>query len=43
MKQLLTEKQVTVAVLNLRTLAETGGILDGLAAAGYDVQGPAWK
>ena len=43
MKQLLAEKQVTVAVLNLRTLAETGGILDGLAAAGFDIQGPAWK
>jgi hypothetical protein len=43
MERLLTEEQVTVAVLNLRTLAGTGGILDGLAAAGYDVQGPAWK
>jgi hypothetical protein len=43
MKQLLADRQVTVAVLNLRTLAETGGILDGLAAAGYDIQGPAWK
>jgi uncharacterized protein YbaP (TraB family) len=43
MKQLLADKQVTVAVLNLRTLAESGGILDGLAAAGFDIQGPAWK
>jgi hypothetical protein len=43
MKQLLAEKQLTVAVLNLRMLAETDGILDGLAAAGYDIQGPEWK
>jgi uncharacterized protein YbaP (TraB family) len=43
MKQLLAEPQVTVAVLRLRTLAETGGVLDGLAAAGFDIQGPAWK
>lgn len=43
MKQLLAEPQVTVAVLSLRTLAERGGLLDGLEAAGYDIQGPAWK
>ncbi|HEY0129846.1 MAG TPA: TraB/GumN family protein [Allosphingosinicella sp.] len=43
MKQLLAEPQVTVAVLSLRTLAEQGGLLDGLAAAGFDIQGPAWK
>lgn len=43
MRQLLAEKRVTVAVLGLSTLAERGGILDGLEAAGYDVQGPAWK
>ena len=42
-RELLAEKQVTVAVLGLRTLAEQDGILDRLAAAGYDVQGPAWK
>jgi uncharacterized protein YbaP (TraB family) len=43
MKQLLAEPQVTMAVLSLRTLAEQGGILDGLEAAGFDIQGPAWK
>jgi TraB/PrgY/gumN family len=43
MRTLLDEDQVTVAVLALRTLAETGGILDGLQAAGFDIQGPAWK
>jgi hypothetical protein len=43
MKLLLADPQVTVAVLHLRTLAESGGVLDGLAAAGFDIQGPAWK
>ena len=43
MKELLTEPQLTVAVLGLRSLAEPGGILDELAAAGFDIQGPAWK
>lgn len=43
MKQLLAEPQVTMAILSLRTLAERGGVLDGLEAAGFDIQGPAWK
>jgi hypothetical protein len=43
MKRLLAEPQITVAVLSLRTLAERGGLLDGLEAAGFDIQGPAWK
>lgn len=43
MQQLLREPQLTLAVLGLRALAEPGGVLDGLAAAGFDVQGPAWK
>jgi hypothetical protein len=43
MRQLLGEDKVTVAVLGLRSLAETGGILDRLQAAGYDIQGPEWK
>jgi hypothetical protein len=43
MKRLLTEPQVTMAVLGLKALAERGGILDGLDAAGFDIQGPAWK
>jgi hypothetical protein len=43
MKLLLSEPDVTVAVLHLRSLAASGGILDGLEAAGFDIQGPAWK
>ena len=43
MQGLLAEQKVTIAVLSLRTLAEKDGILDGLAAAGFDIQGPAWK
>lgn len=43
MKQLLAEPEVTVAVLTLRSLAEPGGVLDGLESAGFDIQGPAWK
>jgi uncharacterized protein YbaP (TraB family) len=43
MRQLLGEKGVTVAVLGLRSLAESDGILDSLQAAGYDIQGPEWK
>lgn len=40
---LLAEPKVTVAVLNLETLAAAGAVLDRLQAAGYDIQGPAWK
>ncbi len=43
MKLLLTEPPVTVAVLTLHSLADPGGVLDGLQAAGFDIQGPAWK
>lgn len=43
MRALLAEEQVTVAVLGLRALAANGAILDRLQAAGYDIQGPAWK
>lgn len=43
MKQLLAEPKVTVAVLRLRSLAEKGGVLDGLQAAGFDIKGPRWK
>lgn len=43
MKLLLSEPQVTVAVLTLHSLAEPGGVLDALQAAGFDIQGPAWK
>jgi uncharacterized protein YbaP (TraB family) len=43
MNGLLAEPKVTVAVLSLRTLAGKGALLDRLEAAGYDIQGPAWK
>ncbi|HEX8574257.1 MAG TPA: TraB/GumN family protein [Allosphingosinicella sp.] len=43
MKLLLSEPQVTVAVLTLRAAAKRGGVLDRLEAAGFDIQGPAWK
>jgi len=43
MKRLLAEPKVTVAVLGLSTLADPGGILDGLEAAGFDIEGPPWK
>jgi len=43
MKKMLAEPQVTVAVLTLRSLAEPGGVLDELEAAGFDIQGPVWK
>jgi hypothetical protein len=42
-KQLLAEPKVTVAVLGLDTLAADGAILDRLQAAGFDIQGPAWR
>ena len=43
MRRLLAQPQTTVAVLDLRTLARRGGVLDDLQAAGFDVQGPRWK
>lgn len=43
MKQLLAEPKVTVAVLGLATLGDPGGVLDGLKAAGFDIEGPNWK
>jgi hypothetical protein len=42
-RQLLSEPQVTVAVVGLELLAADGAVLDRLQAAGYDIQGPAWK
>ncbi len=43
LKSLLLDPQVTVAVVNLHTLARRDGILDDLAAAGHQVRGPAWR
>lgn len=41
--RLLAAPQVTVAVLDLATLGGSGGLLDELAGAGFEVQGPRWK
>ncbi|MDQ3144509.1 MAG: TraB/GumN family protein [Pseudomonadota bacterium] len=43
MHNLLRQKPLTVAVVELKTLARPGGILDNLQAAGYDIRGPRWK
>jgi hypothetical protein len=39
----LRQPVTTVAVIELSTLARSGGILDAVAAAGFDISGPAWK
>lgn len=38
-----TAKGTTLAVVPLRVLAESGGVLDQLDARGFDMAGPAWK
>ena len=43
MRRLLATSGVTVAVVSLDSLAQNGGILDDLKAAGYDVRGPRWR
>lgn len=42
-RRLMSEPQLTVAVVSLGTLAEVGGVLDDLQAAGFNVQGPRWR
>jgi len=39
----LGEPGVTMAVAQLRVLAEPDGVLDALAAQGYEIEGPEWK
>ena len=39
----LDEPGVTLAVAQLRVLAEPNGVLDALEAEGYEIEGPAWK
>ena len=39
----LGEPGVTMAVAQLRVLAEPDGVLDTLAAQGYEIEGPEWK
>ena len=36
-------KGTTLAVVPLRVLAESGGVLDQLDARGFDIAGPPWK
>jgi hypothetical protein len=36
-------KGTTLAVVPLRVLAESGGVLDQLDARGFDIAGPVWK
>jgi hypothetical protein len=38
-----TARGTTLAVVPLRVLAESGGVLDQLAARGLAIAGPAWK
>jgi uncharacterized protein YbaP (TraB family) len=38
-----TAEGTTLAVVPLRVLAESGGVLDQLAQRGFDIAGPAWK
>lgn len=42
-RELLGEPQVTLAILSLRSLARSGGILDTLERSGFDIQGPDWR
>ena len=39
----LRQPATTVAVLELSSLGGGGGLLDRLAASGFEVTGPAWK
>jgi uncharacterized protein YbaP (TraB family) len=39
----LTQSGVTLGVAQLKVLAEEGGVLDQLEAAGYEIEGPVWK
>lgn len=42
-RTLMNKPEVTLAVVSLDSLAEPGGVLDDLVAAGFDVRGPRWK
>jgi hypothetical protein len=42
-RNLLDQKPITVAVIDLASLAKSGGVLDSLEKAGFDVRGPRWK
>ena len=38
-----TASGTTLAVVPLRVLAESGGVLDQLELRGFDIAGPEWK
>jgi uncharacterized protein YbaP (TraB family) len=42
-RRLMDEPQLTVAVVNLRSLARRNGVLDDLTSAGFKIQGPRWR
>jgi hypothetical protein len=42
-RRVLAQPGTTLAVLELRTLAQNGGLLDALKARGYAIQGPHWR
>ncbi|HEX8401240.1 MAG TPA: TraB/GumN family protein [Allosphingosinicella sp.] len=42
MRELMGQPKVTVAVVDLHSLATRGGVLDDLSAAGFDIRGPRW-
>lgn len=39
----VADQGVTLAIAPVRTLGETGGVLDQLVAAGFEIDGPEWK
>jgi hypothetical protein len=43
LRALAGEAGATVAVVDIRALAERGGVLDHLQASGFEVRGPAWR
>ena len=42
-RRLMSERPVTVAVFDLASVAERGGLLDEFSTRGFEVKGPAWK
>lgn len=42
-RSLMSDPQVTLAVMSLDLLAAPGGVLDDLVAAGFDVRGRRWR
>jgi hypothetical protein len=42
-RSMMDDRQVTVAVVPLISLAERGGILEDLRGAGYVIKGPSWN